>query len=95
MTVALNSGDKSIIGPLSTPARNQTCGPLISVSMYQTINLYNRDTNAKCSLLLSNMSVDRLLDNLKPVEFLMAHRNCLFDHEKSPRIPIGDITAWR
>uniref|UniRef100_UPI003D6FA957 hypothetical protein n=1 Tax=Enterobacter hormaechei TaxID=158836 RepID=UPI003D6FA957 len=35
-----------------------------------------------------------LLNNVKSVEFLMTHRNSLFDHEKSPRELSGDILEW-
>ncbi|MFZ3873329.1 hypothetical protein, partial [Escherichia coli] len=53
--------------------------------LHQTFNLPNRNANACRSL---------FLNNLKSVEFLMTHRNSLFDHEKSPRELSGDILEW-
>ncbi len=67
---------------------------LHSVPVHQPFNLTNRYTHTQCCLLLSDMPVHRSLNNLKPVEFVIAHCNCLFAHEKYPRKIDGDILEW-
>ncbi|GAR25907.1 hypothetical protein NGUA07_03365 [Salmonella enterica] len=82
---------KSIIGAFAAPTGNQALSAFSSVTVYQAFYLPDRDPRAGSGLFLGDISANSLLNNLKSVELLMAHRHSLFEHIFPPGKSAGDI----